>query len=168
MPDQPGWGIDGDTEDAERRLHAFAAAMVDLRPFWPKVVPLFIGWMRKQFETEGVFWLGRPWQPLTPAYAARKAAEHPGRGLLVAEGDLRRGASTPRRTVTPRSITFTIDWPKEANKYTAEFDPAWHHLGEGNNPRRPLLSDGLPPQAMLELENAVDEYVEETARRLGL
>lgn len=159
-----GWGVDGDTADEERRLHAFALAMSDLRPFWPKVVPLFIQWMKRQFESQGIYWTGAAWRPLTPDYAARKSIDHPGRGILVAAGDLRRGASQPLRVATPRSLTLTIEWPKGDGHY----DPAWHHLGEGNNPRRPLLSQQLNTEQQMELDEVGREYVNDTARRLGL
>lgn len=132
-------------------------------------MPLFIGWMRQQFESEGAFW-GTPWAPLSPGYAAFKSRNYPGKTILIAEGDLRRGASLPQREVTPRTLTLTIDWPKGGLEQDSglRWDPAWHHLGRGNLPARPLLADGLPPTAMMELENAVGDYVDEMARRVGL
>lgn len=42
------------------------------------------------FETEGGIF-GARWQPLSPAYAIRKATTYPGRGILEAKGDLRKG-----------------------------------------------------------------------------
>lgn len=155
-----GWGVHGNADDEVKRLHAFSAAMTNLIPFWPRLVPLFINWMRRQFESQGIYWTGAPWRPLTPEYAAQKAREFPGRGILIASGSLRRGASSPRRTATPRSLTLTIEWPKG--------DPGWHHFGEGNNPARPLLAQQLTPEQLQEVEAEAREYAEDTARRLGL
>ena len=160
------WDVDVDDERLKSQLRAFASLMLDLRPFWPRVVPLFIGWMREQFETEGAYF-GTPWAPLSPAYAARKAVTHPGRGLLVADGDLRRESSAPGRKATPTSLTLTIRWRKSKGRRRA-LDPRWHQLGTDRMPARPLLSEVLPPDAQLELEQAADEYVTEMAQRVGL
>jgi hypothetical protein len=150
-------------EDAQNALNRLAALMLDLRPFWPKLVPIFIRWMSEQFRTEGQFF-GTPWQPLSPRYAAWKAARFPGKSILIAEGDLRRGASLPRREMTPTRLTLTIDWVKRGTV----LEPGWHHFGEGHNPRRPLLSDQLPPEAVLEVRRAAEEYAEEIVRVVGL
>lgn len=45
------------------------------------------------FETEGGIF-GARWQPLTPAYANRKAIKYPGRGILEASGRMRRSYET--------------------------------------------------------------------------
>jgi hypothetical protein len=159
-----GWGVDlSGLNEAERKLTRLAALLLDLRPFWPRVVPLFVGWMREQFRTEGRFF-STPWPPLSPAYAARKLRLYPSKGILVAEGDLRRGASLPERRATPRTLTLTITWPKEGER----LDPQWHQLGTRHMPARPLLSDILPTEAMQELRQAQEEYVEDMIRRVGL
>lgn len=45
-----GWDVfvTGD-EDARRKLAQLELFLEDLRPFWPSLVPLFIGWMGAQF-----------------------------------------------------------------------------------------------------------------------
>lgn len=170
MPDQ--WGVDYDDDLARKRLDAFAAYMLDLRQFWPKITSLFTRWMGRQFKSEGAYWGGYPWQPLSPRYAAWKALHYPGKGILVAEGDLRRGSTmlTPSQIqASPRFLVLTIEWPKKATRYTSRFDPGWHHVGEGNNPPRPLLQEHwLNPEQHQEIDEAVDEYVEEVATLVGL
>lgn len=56
-----------------------AVGLRDLRGLWPRLVPLFIGFERQQFETEGAAG-GEPWAPfeawrmhvlLRAGYAAR-------------------------------------------------------------------------------------------------
>lgn len=149
--------------ESERALSRLALLLLDLRPFWPKVVPLFIGWEREQFATQGAFW-GTPWAPLTPAYAARKSLLHPGKGLLIADGDLRRGASTPLRDAGPRHLTLTIQWLKDEGK----LDPGWHQFGTTKMVARPLLGDTLPPPADAELTAAIEEYADEIIATVGL
>jgi len=160
------WYVDVDDAEKKAQLRAFASLILDLRPFWPRVVPLFIGWEAEQYASEGAFW-GTPWAPLSPEYAARKAITHPGRGLLVADGDLRRGVSEPARRATRTSLTLTIKWRKKGKRRT--LDPGWHQFGNTQGmPARPLLGPVLPPSAQLELDRVSEEYIEEMAHRVGL
>lgn len=148
--------VEVDDEDARLHLERIAAFLVDLRPFWPKVVPLFVGWMRKQFETEGQFG-GRRWAALSPSYAAWKALAYPGRGILVATGDLKGAASRPLRTARARSLTLTINDPKLQ----------YHETGTPRMPARPLLfGDPLPSSAASDLERASEEFVDDLLRRI--
>lgn len=144
-------------DDLDKRLRGFAATMVDLRPFWPVVVPVFIRWMREQFQTEGA-WGGQKWASLSPDYAAAKAVLYPGRGILIAEGDMRRAASSPSRTATPSSLTLEISDPK------IEF----HQDGTPNMPARPVVPFILPAEAIREVQSLADAYVAESLSRFGL
>jgi hypothetical protein len=144
-------------DDDEAQLRRFAALMLDLRPFWPKVVPKFIEWMRKQFESEGEY-LGAPWAPLSPAYAARKAVLRPGRSILIFDGNLRKAASQPQRDAKPRDLTLTINDPKAA----------WHQEGTPRMPARPLIPEQGMALMERDLNQLMEEYVNEMASRLGL
>jgi hypothetical protein len=130
---------------AKRKVARLALALSDLRSFWPLVVPLFIGWMREQFATEGAF-AGRPWSPLAASTLARKGA---GKSILVDTGAMRRAASSPRRFATPRTLTLTIEDPKIA----------WHQEGTTKMVARPVLFDDLPPSAAAELQAVASSYV---------
>lgn len=143
--------------EAERRLAQLAVGLLDLRPFWPRVVPLFIGWMREQFETEGAF-AGRPWAPLSPQYLAWKSRAYPGKGILYATGAMRRAASSPRREAQPQRLILTIRDPKLE----------YHQAGTDRMPARPLIFSDLPAVAAAQLQQAADDYVDDLARRLGL
>lgn len=143
--------------ELDRKLAQFIATMLDLRPFWPMVVPLFIGWMREQFDTEGAF-AGAAWAELSPAYAAWKSSAYPGKGILVATGALKHFASDPDRTVGPDSLILTIIDPKLE----------YHQTGTMNMPARPLLFEQLPPSAEAELYAAQERYVDEMATAIGL
>ncbi len=152
------WSVEvrGD-EDAERRLGQLAVLLRDLRSFWPKVVPLFVGWMREQFGSEGA-WGGAPWAPLSPGYALWKAGRYPGRGILYATGQLRRAASSPQRTATADSLTLRI----------VDAKAGWHQDGTTKMPARPIVPSSLPITARIQLDRAADNYVDDLVRRLGL
>lgn len=149
--------VDVDSDDARRRLRQLGLFLSDLRPFWPRVVPIFIGWMRSQFETEGA-WAGHRWAPLSPAYAAYKAQRYPGRSILIAEGDLRQAASRPERKATPTELVLTIRDPKIG----------YHQTGTARMPARPVVPASLPFEARRELDLEAEAYVRDIARRLGL
>jgi hypothetical protein len=147
-----------DDRRAQEALSRLAASMLDLRSFWPLVIPIFIGWMREQFETEGDFF-GDPWAPLSPRYAAWKEQHYPGKGILIAEGDLRRAASSPRRTVGPLFLELEIVDPKVR----------FHQEGTSKMPARPLVPEGVLPAAQqAELDSAFEVYVDERLKASGL
>jgi hypothetical protein len=144
-------------DEAERGLVRMVALLTDLRPFWPRLVPLFVTWMREQFGSEGD-WGGEHWAPLTPAYAARKARLYPGKGILYATGDLRRHASLPRRVATPTSLRLIIDDPVAS----------YHQEGTDRMPQRKIIPDELPTPAQAEVQTTAEEWIAEMATRLGL
>lgn len=144
-------------EENEQALIRLVASLQDLRLFWPMVVPIFIGWMREQFDSEGE-WGGDHWAELTPAYAIRKAQRWPGRSILIAAGDLRDAASRPSRVATPTSLTLTIEDDKAG----------YHQEGTEKMVARPIIPDTLPPSADAQLDEAATLYVEDLVRRLGL
>lgn len=144
-------------DDFEKKLAELQVYLRDLRPFWPLLVPIFIGWMGAQFATEGG-WGGNAWAPLSAAYAVEKARSYPGRTILIREGDLRRAASEPSRVATPRTLTLTID----------SDIAGYHQEGTDKMPARPLIPEVLPPIAVREVEEAAHEYVSTLINRLRL
>jgi hypothetical protein len=151
----------------ERSLLQLELLLRDLRSLWPRVVPLAISWLSRQFESEGAFFLGHQWAPLSPEYLRRKTLRFGSKPILSAEGDLRRAATSPKRTVTPTSLTLTIE-PYTKSSTGATVDPAFFQEGTSRMPPRPLLSEELPHEAEAELEAVAERYVEEQVRRLGL
>lgn len=158
--------LDLDDENVRSRLTWVVAQLQDLRPFWPRVVTAAIGWWRQMFETEGAF-AGTRWAPLSPAYAAWKAVHYPGRGILVAERDLRQAASSPERDVSPDSLTLTIPWAAVKGE---PVELRWHQEGttQGMPPRPLIFGDPLPPPAALEMDRIMDEYLDDLIARSGL
>jgi hypothetical protein len=154
--------------EEEAKLVRLLAMLTDLRPFWPKVVPLFIAWMREQFGSEGE-WGGDPWAPLSEAYNTRKQEMYPGRGILYATGDLRRSASNPQRIATPQMLSLIIDDAdkRHGGKETRSV-AEYHQEGTPTMPARPIIPAVLPPKARLELEAVAEEWILEMQERLGL
>lgn len=143
--------------EAENALRGFASTMLDLRPFWPLVVPMFIRWMGEQFASEGQ-WGGEEWAPLSADYAVYKAERFPGKSILIRTGALRRAASSPSRIATPSSLTLSIVDPKIE----------WMQDGTDKMPARPVIPDSLPVSAEAELEVAAEGYIGEMLARFGL
>jgi hypothetical protein len=131
----------------------------DLRPWlWPTIIPLFIGWMREQFATEGEFG-GARWEPLSEQYRLWKEAHYPNRGILYATGDLRKAASLPKRRATPTMLELTVDDSGYAHgRGEARAVLPYHQDGTDRMPARPLLfGDPLPHEAAEQLHARVEE-----------
>ena len=143
-----------DSEDADRRLRQLALGLSDLRSFWPKVVPLFIGWMREQFDSQGGFGSGG-WAALAPSTVLLKSLAGLRPQILQATGAMKSAASRPTRSVTARSLTLTIDDPKIG----------FHQTGTTSMPARPVIFSELPGQAEGELKDAATDYVQDLLRR---
>lgn len=153
--------VHGD-RDADREIRRIALFLSDLRPFWPRLTRLFVGWMRLQFESEGAFWSsGRRWAPLSPGYARRKRILWGERPILQASGQARGAASRPKRSAGPRSLTLTID------DSGPHHGPVLQHHQEGGPrlPRREVIGERLPPLAELELRREADAYVRDILGR---
>lgn len=89
---------------------------------------LILGAVAQQFATEGRRAGG--WPPLSPRYAAWKAAHYPGRPILVLTGQMKRAALDTRALqVTPRRLTYQIDDPKAL----------YHQVGAGRLPVRRVV-----------------------------
>lgn len=161
----------GDWHFEDERIAALIASILDLRPFWPMVTPLFVKWMGEQFKTEGAWGLGTRWAPLSPAYEAWKQRHYPGRGILVARGGRPPGllyaATSPRTSFYPQRAVFAIDkWRSSGGDI---LDPGWHQEGNTQGmPARPIIPPILPRAADDDISRAAESYLEERVRSLGL
>jgi hypothetical protein len=161
VPDSVHISVHGD-EEAERQIRRLALFISDLRPFWPRVSRLFVGWMRLQFDSEGAFFgVGRKWTPLSPAYAERKRILWGERPILQASGQAKRAAMSPIRIPGPRSLTLVIDDAGPAHEAILQY----HQDGGPNLPRRPVMGATIPPLAALELGREAEHYVRDLLRR---
>jgi hypothetical protein len=145
-----------DAGDADRELRRIATLLTDLRPFWPRVTRLFVGWMRLQFESEGAFWgVGTRWTPLAASTVARKRALGLRLQILQATGQAKQAASRPERIAGPTSLTLRIDDAGEHHGPVLQY----HQEGGPRLPKRIVVGDGLPPLAAFELEREAEAHV---------
>lgn len=63
------------------KIRGLGERLRDLRPVWGDVHTIFIEFMKQHFKTEGAY-VGQPWVPLNPRYAAWKARMYPGQPIL--------------------------------------------------------------------------------------
>ena len=128
--------IDGDVQLA-RRLSRVSAGVRDFRPAWEQIVSQVERIEEEQFSSQGAHGSGG-WQPLSPAYAAWKARNFGGGGILVRTGRLR--SSLTRRN--PDSIREVR--PLELRFGTRVPYAAFHQRGTRALPeRKPIeLSEG--------------------------
>ena len=138
-------------------LRELGRSLAHPRPLWGDLEALFRSWVGEQFDREGG-WGGTAWAPLSPAYAARKAARNPGRSLLIAEGELERAAQRPR--VEDRGDTLVLSIDHELARI--------HAAGSSDLPARPLIPARLPIGAERDVERQGDEFVRERIRRSSL
>jgi hypothetical protein len=151
-----GFNIQVNDAGLPARLEKLALFLQDLRSFWPLLVPVVTGWWRQQFATEGEFG-GAHWADLSPEYAARKAQQHPGAGILVATGAMKRAASAPERRQTPTELVLTI----------ADSTLPYHQAGSDRMPARPLVfGSPLPAGPQAELDAVAETYVRDLLARL--
>lgn len=106
----------------QKMLHEFEDWRPELTAAGDYLINLY---QNPVFETEGGIF-GARWQPLSAAYAIRKATTYPGRGILEASGDLRRGY---RKNVYASLLELINDDPK------AEL----HQEGKGRLPVRLIM-----------------------------
>ena len=83
-----------------RAIHNLDNHLTSFRPFLEKVADDIYDTTKAVFETEGRE-INKPWKPLSPGYAAAKAEQYPGRGILERTGKF-------KRSVTERSDTNAI------------------------------------------------------------
>ena len=81
------FSVEGETQ-IDRTLARFVDAVTDAVPLWDKLADRFGALERRQFGTEGAYGSGG-WVPLSPRYAAWKAAHYPGKPILEREGALK-------------------------------------------------------------------------------
>lgn len=121
-------------------LGALDRRLRDYTRFWSDfVAPFIYSEIATIFETEG---RGR-WPALDPAYAARKAITHPGRGILRREDTFYEAATSPTAAgslseVGPLEFVLGVD--SGYFESSAGFNyPGAHESGEGL-PARPVFS----------------------------
>lgn len=149
-------------DDAARRLRGLAAAMIDLRPLWPKMRSLFQRQMREQFSSQGA-WGGKVWAPVR---------RQRGRSILVDTG-MMRGAFTGGRgftsKATARALTITINdsGTDKRGKERPKGVAIYHQSGTANMPARPIIPQPYPDEGVREAVDVATEWADDLVRRWG-
>lgn len=136
-------------------LTRFDAACADLRPAFERVVPIVPQMVADTFAAQGP-----GWRPLSPGYAAWKAAHFPGQPLLVRSGEGKAAATRPDGWETkfaPDRLTMTYRGPAYM---------AYHQQGGGRLPQRQWLV--VTPAYQERMVRAMEQALVEEAARLGL
>ena len=124
---------------------------------WGELVPIVADAVERIFRTEG----GGNWPPLNPQYAAWKARNYPGAGILVRTGEYFRAATTPGGAfnvieITDNGLTYGV----EGLSY-----PQYHESESPKPPQRPVFAL-LETDAELR-QTTVDALSEFIAEKLG-
>lgn len=133
----------------------------DFTPLWERYEAAFYEMQSVAFGSEGAS-TGSKWKALSQPYAARKQKTHPGRSILVREGDLRdgltrRGGPGQIRRITPRSFVIGIDSPI-----------AGYHMSAAPRKKMPLrLSVLMRPQDITHWHDLAVAFVKKTLKAAG-
>jgi phage gpG-like protein len=112
-------------------LSRLAGHVRDLRPAFKQIGMNFREMEKKTFEKQGS---PQQWRVLSPTYAAWKAKNHPGKPIMVLQGDLKKSL-----------VSAGGDHIERIKRMEAEYgtkDPKgdWHQRGAGKLPVRKVIS----------------------------
>jgi hypothetical protein len=82
-------------KELRRKLTTYSVRVADMAPMWAEVAAGVAQAEAEWFASSG----GGTWKPLTQEYAERKAAEFPGRPILIATGELQDSLVNPARAM---------------------------------------------------------------------
>lgn len=127
---------------AMRRLSLYGAKLRDWPLLWEEIGRGFAEAEVKLFESEGADGGGEntPWADLSESYAEAKAALHPGKPILQADGDLMESLTDPERAMhltAPDVMLYGSDITVAGGWNLGEL----HYRGTSKMPpRNPLVS----------------------------
>ena len=93
----------------DRTFMGLMEEMKDLSPFFQFIADDFSATVERKFAAEGAIDGEPKWDDLSAAYAKRKEAAYPGKGILEATGTMRQAATHPDVEIGPKQLTITID-----------------------------------------------------------
>lgn len=123
----------------EIHLRMFGDSLRDYREFWKsQIMPLVYSEIETIFETGG----RGTWAPLGTEYAAEKAVEYPGQGVLRRQDSYYEAATTPDHPgslaeVSENELRLGIRGGYFESTFGENY-PAAHETGDGNLPARPV------------------------------
>lgn len=109
--------IDVDTHRMETRLRGVESRAEHLQPVWLQVREDWVEGNARRFRNEGRIGKGRPWRPLSPAYAKRKKKLYPGAKILVRTGALRSSLTTSLDVNEIRDQSMAIGSRSKVGQY---------------------------------------------------
>lgn len=133
----------------DRTLARMADDVQDLSPVWEKLAARFAALETRQFGSEGSYASGG-WAALSPAYAAWKAANYPGRRILERTGAL-------KASLTSRPFGVEVIEAKSAAFGSGIDYGKFHQAGGGNLPQRRPVE--LPESERRLWANLIQRYV---------
>lgn len=134
-----------------QELGAMMRRARDFRTVWKRFGDVFRQHNRAQFGTQGLQG-GKPWAPLSPAYAAWKVKVVGPQNILEFSGRLKRSLTGTRMAIE--------HYTPVAAEYGTDVEYAVHHqygAPRANLPKRPPLAVTLPLRA--ELRRLAGEHV---------
>lgn len=136
----------------DRTLEGVQMRTRDARPAWEAITERFLAGERAQFDTEGRSGSGG-WSPLSPRYAAWKAAHYPGMPILVRTGTLRKSLTDGPavRILEPQDMWIGSD--VAYGKY--------HQRGAGRLPQRKPVD--IPESVRREFVHILQRHIIEDA-----
>lgn len=141
--------VDGAKEIAFA-VSRFSDAIQDYRPAWEETADYLGQVTERRFDQHGP-----GWAPLSPAYAAWKSANYPGRGILVRTGRMRASMGDVQR-ISPMSLEWGTSVPYAV----------FHQRGTRKMPQRKVIQ--LEPDDARYIHRVMQRYIAKKARELGL
>lgn len=118
--------------DVAKRLRLYATGLHTWRSLYRTIARDIARAEVRWFQSEGE----GSWKPLSEAYARQKAILHPGKPILVAEGDLQAAATSAERLLRSRSAM--------AAEYVIADPKARFHGGDGPRTVMPKRDPFIP------------------------
>lgn len=156
-----GIKVEVDTHGVSVMFQGLDAALSDLTPVWAKMRRIYIDFLKEQFSSEGGY-TGEPWKALNPRYAAWKAANGAGRGILRGLSDNLYGSLTTEG----HSMQVFRTTPTWMEYGTRVFYGRIHQTGSINVSNRPPKRIVIPALTQAEGDRAVDALLAHMFKRM--
>lgn len=148
------------TRGIKQRIRGIQVRASNPQKAWPSVGAYLSRVANKQFTTEGAY-LGKPWQPLKPAYRLWKIRNGYSRKILVQTGVM-------KRSFTGRPMDIEEYRGNSAVFGSSNQKAVWHHHGTRRNgkrvnPPRPILY--VTPEVRSDIRDILAKHVVGRSRK---
>jgi phage gpG-like protein len=150
-----------DDTGLQNMIRGATAAFRDLSPVWLEIRKIYMDFIKEHFNSQGSY-TGEPWQPLSPNYAAWKAAHMPGAGILRGLSDNLYGSLTS----IGHAQTIFRSTPLWMEYGTSVFYARIHQTGSIRVQGRPPKRIVIPKMTQAEGERVVDVMAAYLLRRM--